>query len=204
MEFSYDHNNPTHGILWYLYNNDSIPYSSVVSTSSSSNLSETYLSEYAIDFNNDKYWTAHSTTSGAYITISIKYPILLKGYVIQTSKAAANGCHPKHWALSASFDGTTYSPKVAYDDVNSEMNYPLRYKYISYDNDNKLYRFFRLFNNGQSYSGETRFDLNQIEFFGTLFDSSVGKNYLRKKSCVCRSSRNNVVLVNLIIVIAYS
>ena len=171
MEFSYDSSNPTHGIFWYLYNNQNIPYANAVFASSSSNHNENALPHNAIDYYNNKYWLAEGNRpAGEYIAITTFYVIKLKGYVIQTSDFGADACHPRYWSFATSSDGVKFNKNVSYKDTDGRMNNNLRHTYVPFTSDKVKY--FRIYVTGLSYCNGYAFDLNQVELFGTLYNVS--------------------------------
>ena len=187
MEFSYDSNNPTHGILWYLYNNPQIVYSSTVFTKATSEISGGHSSRYAIDFNSNLYWTAISgKPPGEYITISTVFPISLKGYLIQTSNLGPNSCHPKVWAFASSKDGINFVNNQTFEDTEGQMNDALRFQYVPFHC--RMHKFFRISVTGISYCNENRIDLNQAEFFGTLHENTCFCDNSKKKKKKISSS----------------
>jgi len=198
LEFSYDSNNPTNGILWYLNNKYKTNYSSFVTTGSTADYSSEYGSQNAVDFNDNKHWTAPTSSNGAYITINVFFPIMLKGYVIQTSNASPGCCHPQHWAFSASNNGVSFD---AYEtcDAGQEMNDRLAHKYVTFKKG--VYRSFRVHNNGLSYCNENRLDLNQLELFGTLYENTP---YIDCKSHITNESPHSIMKYSYIFVVLCS
>ena len=102
--------------------------------------------------------------------------------------------HPRHWAFSVSKDDINYVNNTAYDDKNNYMNNNLKTLYVPYQS--QKVRFFRITITGNSYCGtKNRFDLNQVELYGTLF-----KNIFRDKTCISKRQRS----ISYFIVVTYS
>ena len=196
MEFTYNSDTPTQGILWHLYNNNNgIPYSNLVLAKSSSHYSADYIPEYAIDFNDDKYWHAAANKQlGEYITIISLYKIKLKGYLIKTSKYGANSCHPRYWSFATSVDGIHYVKNISFEDKTGQMNSNSRYQYVPYSS--QKVQFFRIYVTGLSYGNVNRFDLNQVELFGTLYKGSA---FCNDHTCKTRYSKCIDIFVNILI-----
>ena len=167
MEFTYNPDTPTQGILWYLYkNNEDIPYLNAVFTNASSH-KESFNPEYAIDFNDEKYWHSEPNKPGEYITITTFYRIKLKGYLIKSYRGGPNSCHPRYWSFATSADGIHYLKNISYEDVDGHMNVKSSYQYVSYSS--KKVQYFRIYVTGLSYCNQYHFDLNQVELLGTLY-----------------------------------
>ena len=196
MEFTYNSSTPTQGILWYLYNaKDGIPYSNAVFAKSSSQCDNNYHAENVIDFNDDKYWIAAvNAPIGEYITIISLYKIKLKGYLIKTSNGGIGACHPRFWSFAISKDGIHYKENISFSDTTGQMNSNLRYQYVPYVS--QKVRFFRIYVNGLSYCNAYRFDLNQVELFGTLYK---GNAFFNDCSCKTRNSKYIEFFVNILV-----
>ena len=194
MEFTYNADTPTQGILWHLYNNNnSVQYSNAVFAKSSSQRYSDNIPESAIDFSDDSYWhAALNKPSGEYITIISLYKIKLKGYVIKTSNYGPNNCHPKYWSFATSKDGIHYMKNISFEDTNGQMNDKFRHQYVPYIS--QKVRFFRIYVTGLSYCNYYRFDLNQVEFFGTLYNA-----LFNDYTCKVRNSKHMELFVIVLV-----
>ena len=102
MIFTYDSNNPTNGIIHWIWTHKKSIYSDVLRVSALSNYSQSQIATNAVDFSDNKYWIATGNYSDEYLNLYFPYySIRITSYVIQTSKYQA-GEHPKIWAFAMS------------------------------------------------------------------------------------------------------
>ena len=195
MEFSYDSDNPTHGILWHLYSNSRSFYNNLIFTNQTSRYGENYDAKYAIDFNDALYWHPGQNNPGEHITIMSFYYIKLKGYLVQTSNLGPSNCHPRSWYFASSNNGVNFVNKQLYDDVGDHMKNNLRYQYVPYRS--KKSRYFRLYLNRAYCNSIYKSDINQVELFGTLYKRSEYPD----KTCFCRSYSSSIITMLTLIVI---
>ena len=174
MLFLFDRNSPTHGIIYYLYQNKYEIYQNELLAESST---AAILGEprNTIDFNDDQYWIA---VSQANITYTMPYNIKLTGYTIQTSDYPAYNSHPKEWYFYASKNGKDYFFIDHFLDQNESMNTNLAWKHIDVETKSS-YRFFRI-ETAQSYASvhPKQFDFNQFEVFGELISYPLSKPFI--------------------------
>ena len=168
LSFTYDkYKNPLKGLLWSLYNYlDSESYFNTFHILYSSCYSSDYLPKYAIDFSNN-YWTAKDEDDSPEIGICLPFNFLLEGYSIGN---ADKSLHLKSWYFSVSKSRDNYFiNRTLCIDEHQNLNkkngtlytefhvpFPIRCIKIEY---NSIYPVA---------SNSHRFDLSQIELFGTI------------------------------------
>ena len=168
MHFEYDSENPTNGILYYLYQHHNKYYQNFVQVSATSWANEQRKPSYAVDFNNGAYWITNNTEYEESLTISFPlHKIALSGYLLKTSSYETQGYFPKKWYFAYSTDGFDYLNKSEVTDTNNALNCSLCSLLISYTTEATSY--FRLFPKNNTFNNYNGFDLNQIELFGDLY-----------------------------------
>ena len=171
--------NTTKGILYYLKNekfkgNDDKYFEEVKTYATSTyNL---HSSQYAIDFDPEKYWHADDfkKIGTQYIVIYLEsYYIRLTGFSITSSQLEPDFwvCHPKNWGFDASNDNETWENQVNYTDTSDYMNRKGATKYVGWNFG--VYKYFRIMNTGEQYDTQNKnsMDLSQVEFFGDLLNT---------------------------------
>ena len=101
MTFSFDEENSTNGILYWLFTHHQNVYKKHTNSPSPS---------IVVYFNNDTYWiTSCKSESEHYQVYFPYYLIKIEGYLIETCKANyATGYHPKQWFFESSIDNHEY------------------------------------------------------------------------------------------------
>ena len=169
--FLYKEGEPLDGILNYFYTNFQDDYYNLI-TATASHYDPDKLPTYAIDFVADSYWFCGQNRSiGEYITFSFpKHFVELQGFVVHTTTAEADVCHPKHFSFSASNDNISFVHYKYIDDDNGEMfNAPNKWKYFSWHYG--IFQYYRINITGEAHCGSSlgyRMDLDQVEFYGTI------------------------------------
>ena len=165
-------NDNLNGILYSLYCKlgPSSYFDTVKATSSTAYGLDGYRAKSAIDFQRSSFWTAADTDKNSTLEVELPFAVLLDGYSIQTSNSTY---FAKSWYISASNDGNFWSEEFYDEDTGKLMeNGGFESAYVSRIFDNP-YRIFRI-RFGSSYcESAPRFDISQIEFFGTVFSSNV-------------------------------
>ena len=122
------------------------------------------IDKYAIDFNDSTHWVSNDNDHNSFIYINLPFSFLLEGYTIQTSKG---DLHPKTWYISASNNGVDFIDEHKDEDEHEILKQGNGAVYYHSHAFYKPYKIFRI-RYGSCYSDYCRFDINQIEFFGSI------------------------------------
>ena len=166
MKFTYDENNPTRGIIYWIWMHKKSSFSNFVQVCATSQSHDFHDPTNAVDFNNNNYWTSSGNFSEEYLHIYFPYyTIKITSYLIMTTPYYS-GEHPKKWAFAISQDNGTFLHKEEIFD-DGTMNGKLHFRNIPYDHG--MGCSFRLYPINNYADSVKRMDVNQIELFGELF-----------------------------------
>ena len=124
----------------------------------------------------------------SYITFKLPFLFLLEGYTIQTS---CKSLHLKTWFISASNNGINFTEEHKEEDIYNKLqngNCATFYHSHAFFTPYKIYKI----KYGSIYkSGSSRFDLNQIEFYGKIPENS----------CHFKNEKFNLSIVFILVLI---
>ena len=196
MRFDYDPQNPTNGILYYLFHYHNKYYKNYVQISATSWAADYRTPYNAIDFNDNLYWISKNSDIETHLTISFPvHKVILNGYLLKSPDwSSEKGYFAKKWSFAYSKDNVNFINNKTYEDSNEELKGNLKTLFIEYETEEANY--FRIYpienTNNELYKG---FDLNQIEFFGDLFFLDLLRT--------CRHSFLQIPIINILIFIIY-
>ena len=165
-KFRFEHvDDDLNGFLKYLYDKyGKEEYMNKIEVYSTSVRLE-YYDTNAIDFNNDTHWTQNDDDEEKSICIKLPCPFLVEGYTLQ----ASNGYyHLKTWYISASNDGQTFTEEHKEEDVDQKLKNGGKATYYHTHAFFEPYQYYKIRYDSIYSNTITRFDLNQIEFFGKI------------------------------------
>ena len=181
--FKHEEGNDLNGVLRYLYDiYGKEEYFRKINIKTSTERGN-YIATNAIDFNNSTHWTQLNDDLERYIIIKLPFRFFLEGYTIQTS----NGWyHLKTWLISASNNGSTFTEEHKEEDVDNKLQNGTSAAYYHFHSFFEPYQYFRIRYDSIYHDTKTRFDLNQVEFYGCIPSYSCkSNNNLSLSSFLC-------------------
>ena len=120
-----------------------------------------YIASYAFDFNYNRHWCPDGSKNESVLTICFNnHEVTLTNYSITPPKTGER--IGRYWSLSGSRDNITY-----YDEEAQDFQLTAG-KEDTFDWNHGPYRCIRLKVLGRTSSGDFKFDISQMEFFGTM------------------------------------
>lgn len=137
----------------------------LITTTQSSNWSNTYPVSNLFDRSTGTAHTANTTTEWFRIDLGATRNFLLKAYTLK-GRTDDNSQHPRNWKLQGSVNGTTWV------DIDSQIDNSVinlgTWGFFDTVENTTFYRYFRLLQTGLNSSSDRYFVLGEWELYGML------------------------------------